>query len=138
MKFTRTNKRKAISPVLATVILIAITLVAGVAIAGFAFGLFGSLSSTANVTVTSVTCSHTNDLCTLSLSNTGSAPATITGCSIYGVSASAVLGTVIGAGLAGISSFCQTNGGTYTAGTALNGQVTLSSGIQVGFAGTWT
>ncbi len=34
--------RKAITPVLATIILIAITLIAGVAIAGFVFGLFGT------------------------------------------------------------------------------------------------
>jgi len=47
------NKRKAISPVLATVILIAITLIAAIAIAGFVFGLFGSFTSTAQVSVTS-------------------------------------------------------------------------------------
>jgi flagellin-like protein len=43
------NKRKAISPVLATVILIAITLIAAIAVAGFVFGLFGSFTSTARI-----------------------------------------------------------------------------------------
>jgi archaeal type IV pilus assembly protein PilA len=45
----RKQKRKAISPVLATVILIAITLIAAVAIAGFVFGLFGSFTSSATI-----------------------------------------------------------------------------------------
>ncbi len=48
------RNRKAISPVLATVILIAITLIAAIAIAGFVFGLFGSFTSNAQVSVTGV------------------------------------------------------------------------------------
>jgi len=43
------SRRKAISPVLATVILIAITLIAAIAVAGFVFGLFGSFTSSAAV-----------------------------------------------------------------------------------------
>ncbi|MEM0287404.1 MAG: type IV pilin N-terminal domain-containing protein [Nitrososphaerota archaeon] len=46
------GKKKAISPVIATVILIAITLIAAVAIGGFVFGLFGSFTSSAQVSVT--------------------------------------------------------------------------------------
>ena len=47
-----TRSRKATSPVLATVILIAITLIAAIAISGFVVGLFGTLTSTAQVTCT--------------------------------------------------------------------------------------
>jgi len=43
------SQRRAISPVLATVILIAITLIAAIAVAGFVFGLFGSFTSSASV-----------------------------------------------------------------------------------------
>lgn len=47
----RMSKRRAVSPVIATVILIAITLIAAVAIAGFVFGLFSGFTSTPQVTV---------------------------------------------------------------------------------------
>ena len=49
MKITNVRKRQAISPVIATVILIAITLIAAIAIGGFVFGLFGSFTSSAQV-----------------------------------------------------------------------------------------
>ena len=48
----REQQKLGISPAIATVILIAITLVAGVAIGGFVFGLFGSQTTTAQVTST--------------------------------------------------------------------------------------
>jgi archaeal type IV pilus assembly protein PilA len=61
MNFQKVQKknRKAISPVLATVILIAITLIAAVAIAGFVFGLFGSFTSSAQVSA-SPSINHTD------------------------------------------------------------------------------
>ena len=49
------NANKAVSPAIATVMLIAITLIAGVAIGGYVFGLFGSQTSTAQVTSTLTT-----------------------------------------------------------------------------------
>ncbi|MDA4116402.1 MAG: type IV pilin N-terminal domain-containing protein [Thaumarchaeota archaeon] len=48
----RTRKRSALSPIIATVVLIAITLVAATAIGGFAFGVFSSTDNTAQVEVT--------------------------------------------------------------------------------------
>src|SRR5437879_2928688 len=77
------RKRKAISPVLATVILIAITLIAAIAIAGFVFGLFGSFTSSAQVQASVVTCTYTTyEFCTLQMSNSGSANAATSGCSL--------------------------------------------------------
>jgi len=58
MDINSARRRKAISPVLATVILIAITLIAAIAIAGFVFGLFGSFTSTARVSVISTSLTH--------------------------------------------------------------------------------
>src|SRR5437870_4250867 len=79
--FIEKNKRKAVSPVLATVILIAITLIAAIAIAGFVFGLFGSFTSSAQVSAGVTSCTTANvgaDLrCTLSVANTGTANAAI-------------------------------------------------------------
>ena len=67
----QSRKRPGITPVLATIILIAITLIAGVAIAGFVFGLFGTLSNSPNVTVITNNLPH----CVV---NTPAATATLT------------------------------------------------------------
>lgn len=53
------KQRKAISPIIATVLIIAVTLVASVAIGGFVFGLFGSATSTAQVQATVATIQST-------------------------------------------------------------------------------
>ena len=87
------NKRKAISPVLATVVLIAITLISAISIAGFVFGLFGSFSNSAQILgiqtsmsagdatkatgLTSATCSATGGADYVAFRNTGTQSATI-------------------------------------------------------------
>jgi len=92
------SKRKAISPILATVILIAITLIAAVAIATFVFGIFGSSASPAtySIVTSSVQCvgvggtvpgsgdlhAYTGSLaangaCAMTVDNSGSASGTI-------------------------------------------------------------
>jgi flagellin-like protein len=54
MKPIRRNlKKKGISPVIASIILIAVTIAIGVAIAGFVFGIFGTYSAAPNVSITS-------------------------------------------------------------------------------------
>jgi flagellin-like protein len=97
----RRKNRKAISPVLATVILIAITLIAAIAIAGFVFGLFGSFTSSPQLTASPAQCGAAGAApgdapvgpavvgsaavaCEFNLSNTGSGNAGIPGgaCSI--------------------------------------------------------
>src|SRR5208337_978130 len=78
------NKRKAISPVLATVILIAITLIAAIAVAGFVFGLFGTFTSSATLSINSSTVVCTVPLagvgtCTMTVDNTGSGATSLNG-----------------------------------------------------------
>jgi archaeal type IV pilus assembly protein PilA len=85
-KVQRKN-RKAISPVLATVILIAITLIAAVAIAGFVFGLFGSFTTSATLAVSSsqVTCTDvvsgvaTDQHCIVNVTDSGATAGSVTG-----------------------------------------------------------
>jgi len=52
MKTLHVQRREGITPVIATVILIAVTLIAAVAVTGFTFGLFGSFTASPQVTVT--------------------------------------------------------------------------------------
>jgi len=121
MKIDSPRRRKAISPVLATVILIAITLIAAIAIAGFVFGLFGTFTSGQNMQLSTQACyasgngKSTNSTtffvlnpypggCILAITNSGGATGSITGCSIYG--APGTVGKITGA-----------HGATFTAGT---------------------
>ncbi|MDE1824338.1 MAG: type IV pilin [Candidatus Micrarchaeota archaeon] len=79
MKQIQIRNRKAISPVLATVILIAITLIAAIAIASFAFGLINVNQNVPNLSVKSVAC--TPSTCILIVQNIGPAKGSITGAS---------------------------------------------------------
>jgi len=87
--------RRAISPIIATVLIIAVTLIAAVAIGGFVFGIFGSASSSAQVQVTSQNIIAADNLSSgttktfacntlgaandITLTNTGTAATTVTG-----------------------------------------------------------
>jgi flagellin-like protein len=140
-----TKKRKAISPVLATVILIAITLIAAIAIAGFVFGLFGSFTSSAQVSAQVISCSHPNatDNCLITLRNTGTSNAAVTGCSIRvnGISVvgatSPVIGpSVLASGTRNVG--CQAAGVPQTVGSQAVGSFSMSNGASVPFTGVWS
>jgi len=136
----KTSRRKAISPVLATVILIAITLIAAIAIAGFVFGLFGTFTSTARVSVVSTSCVEngggTAVVCTILLSNTGNAPTSTTSCSFTG-SNDAGAGTLGGSGVVAsggtLQITCTTPSNGAGVGAQLSGTVGLTNGGQALF-----
>jgi len=150
MKINSPRRRKAISPVLATVILIAITLIAAIAIAGFVFGLFGTFTSGPHLQLSTQSCTHgvagnlaTSGYCTLQIANTGGASGAITGCILYGTAGT--IGTAapppeagttvtIAAGTAapGITVDCA--GGPITAGAAVSGSLTVASGSPLAFS----
>jgi flagellin-like protein len=140
----RRKNRKAISPVLATVILIAITLIAAIAIAGFVFGLFGSFTSSAQVSAVNVVCHTTTPAtCNVNLQNTGSPNATPTACSLQlaGVTTTGTIKT-FNAVTAGAGATAEVCGVTGSAGGALGstaqGSFTMSNGASVTFTGTWS
>jgi len=153
----RENKyqRKGISPIIATLTLIAVTLVAAVAIGGFVFGIFGSQTSTAQVSVTYAYIPHDVTTGTLqividkptegtygiiALQNLGTANVAVNGVSLtYGGSTK----------YASLSEPAPLNsGGTVTlyitslptdavAGQQFTGVVVLSNGAQIPFSGTF-
>jgi len=156
MKINSPRRRKAISPVLATVILIAITLIAAIAIAGFVFGLFGTFTSGQNLQLVGTSCyssthtgATTENVCVLSLTNTGGASASITACSIYGnsgvsygeanntpLNTGAQATKVIAAGTTSASPAyvdCFYAAGL-TAGAAVTGSLTVASGSPLAFS----
>jgi flagellin-like protein len=138
------KNRKAISPVLATVILIAITLIAAIAIAGFVFGLFGSFTSSAQVSAQVTSCTHVllNNVCNVTLTNSGTSNVAATSCSIQ-TSGTAVTGAVTAAPLnipasANAAAVCTAAGAAKTVGSQAVGSFALSNGASVPFTGTWS
>jgi len=142
MECHRRGEKKAISPVLATVILIAITLIASVAIAGFVFGLFGTFTSTAQVSAGTVSCSGTPEVCLVPLQNTGSANTMITGACNLAFAGGPYVGTAVmtsgnlHGGSSGVVSCTAPGSAHAAAGTEVTGSISLGNGVYVLFAGT--
>jgi len=147
MKIINHRRRKAISPVLATVILIAITLIAAIAVAGFVFGLFGTFTSSATLQVTGVVC-HSGAAaaayCVLTISNTGGSSGSITACSIYGQAG--ISGTTVppitqatvtitaGTPSPGTTVYCESSATAIVAGSTVSGILTVASGSPLAFS----
>jgi len=159
--------RRAISPIIATVLIIAVTLIAAVAIGGFVFGIFGSSSSTAQVSVTSQnlvaadltqantaaapTCNVVGAADDLTLTNTGTAATTVTGVTITWAGAvnsfTIATCTSAAAGNAGATTngnpisilFSATNhlSTDATTGQTYTGTVTMGNGAVLLFSGTF-
>ncbi len=75
------QRRKAISPIVATVLIIAATLIAFAAVLGYIFGIFGSAAAKANVQIssqTSVAHALAPGSASVVLINTGTASTTVT------------------------------------------------------------
>lgn len=146
MQITNVKGRKAISPVIATVILIAITLIAAIAIAGFVFGLFGSFTSTAQVSVTVVSCTVANPpVCSITLSNSGTANTAVIGTAggfsltYGGAKYTGICGTAptITAGSTAVASCTATGGVLPVAGEQFVGTVSLTNGGSISLTGTF-
>jgi len=156
-------QRKAISPIIATVLIIAVTLIAAVAIGGFVFGIFGTASQSAQVSVTNTallgtdftaagTATYTCKTAataglTLTLTNIGTAGATVTGATITWAGANnaftdATTCTVGAAGSATATTYIVFTSPALVTIAAVSGQtysgtVTLSNGAALLFTGTW-
>ena len=146
MKITTPGRRKAISPVLATVILIAITLIAAIAIAGFVFGLFGSFTSSAQVRAQVTSCSVGGKNCVITMANSGTSNTVVNSCSVMNAGASE--GGALSAG-APSATYQVAAGGSETltctvaavgsaVGSQAVGSLALSNGATVPFTATWT
>jgi len=139
------HRRHAISPIVATVLIVAATLIAFAAVAGYVFGILGSGSSTANISVVSVSIGHamTTGLAVITLTNTGTAGTSATGITVTYSGTTCSLGV---AGVTPVNSGATTvyvnNGvGTCVASTTstpFTGYVSMSNGEEATFAGTFT
>ncbi|MFP3209121.1 MAG: archaellin/type IV pilin N-terminal domain-containing protein [Nitrososphaeria archaeon] len=91
------SRRKAISPIIATLILIVITVVAGVMLYGFVTGFMAKTSSStgavAQIAIDSAGVSSTGDNATIIVTNTGTTPVTITQVNLLNASTGAPIVT---------------------------------------------
>lgn len=151
------HQRRAISPIIATVLIIAVTLVAAVAIGGFVFGLFGASASTAQVQATAaiisstVTSAQTGSVSCASsapsnnfvtLFNQGTASTTI---NLVVVQFGGTTMTVAPTGTCGVTagstlylSIGSVTGATPVKGVQFTGFAGATNGAQVVFAGAFT
>jgi len=133
-------RRKAISPILATVILIAITLIASIAIGGFVFGLFGTYTNNAKVEAVSYACSGTPEVCTVGLQNIGTANTSLSGsCTLaFGGASYNGVAVITSGSLNGGSSAVSTCTGPAAShaavGTQVVGSILTANGANVLFS----
>jgi flagellin-like protein len=79
--------KKGISPILATVILIAVTLVIAVGVIGWVMGIWGSMGRTEMLSVTPIKLSSTDNKLELLIINQGQITATIKNITVEGLGA---------------------------------------------------
>ncbi len=159
------GQRRAISPIIATVLIIAVTLIAAVAIGGFVFGVFGTSAQSAQISVTgttmaaasfqpagtagTITCVSTAPIAPyITLTNSGTAAAAVTGISITWAGANnnfaltaATTCSVGAAGSASATTYAQFVAPKVSVlsvtGQTYSGTITLNNGAQLLFTGTW-
>jgi flagellin-like protein len=164
MKIRLASKsRRAISPIIATVLIIAVTLIASVAIGGFVFGIFAQGQNSAQIavtgtallganfltggTTTTFTCATTSSASYLTLTNTGTGSATVAtiaitwagGNTAYTLSGTCNIGASGSTTATSYIIFPTTTKITPSAvaGQVYTGTVTLSNGAQLLMTGTW-
>ncbi len=162
-RYGKNGQRRAISPIIATVLIIAVTLIASVAIGGFVFGIFAQGQNSAQVAVTGTallassfltggstktfTCATTSSGSYLTLTNTGSGSASVAtisftwagGNTAYTGPTSCNIGASGSATATTYLLFPTTSTITPSAisGQTYTGTVTLSNGAQLLLTGTW-
>jgi hypothetical protein len=125
------------------VILIAITLIAAIAIAGFVFRLFVSFTSSAQISAQVTSCTATTDVCVVTLTNSGTSNASATGRTLQiGGKAVPPAATftavpVTASGSAPATCGPPTTVVAQTVGSQAVGSFTLSNGATVSFTSTW-
>ena len=108
--------------------------------AGFSFGLFGTLSGNASVTAIGVQCvanSAADSACAVTLRNTGNAGAAVVSCSLSGATSAATGSTTVPAGTSSSVVTCTGAPMTTLPGQVVQGTISLSNGVAIPFSGIY-
>ena len=151
VKVSKRTANKGLSPVIAAVILIAVTVAIAVAAGGYFFGLFGTQTSRAAVSLRSTTIALSTDgaggcgngadihLVTLELQNAGGLADSISTVSMAGAtsgpSLSGTNATAVGANVGTMTTYYCTTA-PFTVGQTVSFSVRLGSGLTIPVAVT--
>jgi flagellin-like protein len=135
------SRRKAISPIIATLILIVITVVAGIMLYGFVSGFMANLGTSraiAPISIASASVNSSGDYATIVVSNLGTTPVTIAQVNLLNPSTNSLIAsstspsptTIPGGQTVTItaSSFSPASGSMPSPGTTVLVQVVTSTG----------
>ena len=133
------KSKKALSPVVAAIILIAVTVAVSIAVAVWMGSLSFNFMATENLSITKVTFATgnlTHTSATVSVRNTGTSDVIITDATVvgYNVTATSVSSTTIGEGTTG--SITLTLTGWWVAGNLYNIELLSSKGNQFSYSKT--
>ena len=133
------RRRIGITPVLAEVVLLSVTLTTGAMLSGYVFGVMGNFSHPAEVTAQRAECVSGNSgiTCDIDLVNLGAGSvSTTTACVLKG-DGTTVGGTStvvqIKAGGGTFTVLCEVPAGSLTGGTSVAGWIVLQNGANVYF-----
>ncbi|MDG6971692.1 MAG: type IV pilin [Nitrososphaerota archaeon] len=140
------QRRKAISPIIATVLIIAATLIAFAAVLGYIFGIFGGAANKADVTIsteTSFSLAATSNVPTGTIyfvnSGTSTTTATSATLSYGGTSCALTVTTTISPGSTANSGTvtCPSSSTAASAGESYTLSVVLADGSSTTYTGTF-
>jgi len=131
------KSKKALSPVVAAIILIAVTVAVSIAVAAWMGSLTFTFMATEELKITSIDFDITGDIITVNYQNTGTTDVTITGVTVTGgnvTTATLTSATVLKGTSDSINVTISTN--TLMAGTAYNVELLSSKGNKFQYTDT--
>jgi len=134
------RNKKALSPVIAAIILVAVTVAVSIAVAVWMGSLTLGFMETEQITITNVAFSETtdvNDIMTVYLQNTGTTDVLITGTATvsgYGVAGASTTAATVGKGESG--EFTVALSGTWSEGSAYSIELLSSKGNKFSHTAT--
>jgi archaeal type IV pilus assembly protein PilA len=126
------HNAKALSPVVASIILIAVTVAVSIAVAAWMGGLSTGFMQTEQASITNVAFSGTNTI-TVTVANSGSNNVTISSATINGVTATVASGSNVVANTAS-NSVVLTMTGTWTAGNTYQIKLVSAKGTAYSYS----
>jgi flagellin-like protein len=119
---------KAISPILATVILIAVTLVIAIGVIGWIMGIWGAFGSTETLQIMPDSKLYTDGTVSLSVKNSGTASAVVYKVEVVGVGSATPVGDKVTIAPGATESVTASINGTYTAGAKYQVKIYTEAG----------
>lgn len=133
------KSRKAVTPMVAEMVLIAVTLISSLIFGGFFFGLVGTMGRPAEVAARVTACKQvgSNETCVIDFTDLGSSSTATAGtCKLGSADGTLTSAGTITAGGTLVGAKCTVTGFSASSGSRIVGSLQLANGATVYFAGT--